>query len=262
MTLDDGIYFILDGYRHTLSIDLANGTFTEEVAFEAIVRDYVAYGTDDYNSTLRIIEGRDAEGNATYTLEKGNQNRLYSIDRRSYRTQVSNNRGNWTLALIAQDGDILTYRITIPFVAYYNNMPYSMTYSVIAIVDNGEAIGEDGEYAFLFYLEEAYHPAVAVDGLDASVQMTFVYEPVQYGTGAITSVEFTIGGDDCRERRDYRQYGGHDHLHGQCGAITRERMCLPSAARPIRGSTRSRTRPLRRHKTSGYIREAALVRPH
>lgn len=194
VTLDDGIYFILDGYRHTLSIDLANGTFTEEVAFEAIVRDYVAYGTDDYNSTLRIIEGRDAEGNATYTLEKGNQNRLYSIDRRSYRTQVSNNRGNWTLALIAQDGDILTYRITIPFVAYYNNMPYSMTYSVIAIVDNGEAIGEDGEYAFLFYLEEAYHPAVAVDGLDASVQMTFVYEPVQYGTGAITSVEFTIGG--------------------------------------------------------------------
>ena len=189
MTLDDGIYFILDGYRHTLSIDLANGTFTEEVTFEAIVRDYVAYGTDDYNSTLRIIEGRDAEGNATYTLEKSNQNRLYSIDRRTYSTQVSNNRGNWTLALIAQDGDILTYRITIPVVGNY-----SMTYSVIAIVDNGEAIGEDGEYAFVFYLEEAYHPAVAVDGLDASVQMTFVYEPVQYGTGAITSVEFTIGG--------------------------------------------------------------------
>lgn len=188
--LGEEFYFLLDGYRHTLTLNFEAMTFTETVEFEEIVRNYVAYGEDDYNSNLSVVEGRDAEGNVTWSIDHSARNRLYKIDKRAYNVSISD-RNSWTIEFVSEDAEAktITYRLAAPVTGNY-----AITYYVLIVVDHSEA-NEDGTYTFTYSLEKAAHPSVVVAGLEESgnVGVTVFYEKAENGSGAISGFALTIG---------------------------------------------------------------------
>lgn len=176
MDADEGIYFILDGYRHTLTLDLEGNTFTEEIAFESVTTRYNA--PDDYSYI--VITVTDEEG--TFTME----GTLDGLDGRT--SAIRGSSGVWNAVRDEEDPNV-----------YYLTLILNRGYcDYTVVITLGEGLDEDGNGTFTYYLESVLADAVTVTVNDEEKQVatTVYYEQTDPNvpTGEISGFALTIDG--------------------------------------------------------------------
>lgn len=191
----DGIYFILDSYRHKLTLDHEGKSFTEEITFELYTVTYTA-AFDEYSDS-EITLTFNSPDKESVTLDSSH--RFYLIDGRSNSSGrvYSEAAGAWTIEWVSSDDEAqtATYRIVAPQLA--NRVAGTIvTYSILVTVDISDEALQAGSGEFSFRLEKTVYPEATVTGGTTAVVTAYYAEPAdgENGTGAIERMELNIGG--------------------------------------------------------------------
>lgn len=192
---DEGIYFILDGYRHTLTLDLEGNTFTEEIAFERYTVTYTA-AFDEYDDSVLTLTYETLDKKSVTMGTTRDDHLFYLIDGRSN----SNGKiyleraGAWTIEWLSSDDEAqtATYRIAAPQLQSQK----TIVYYILVTVDISDEALQAGSGEFSFRLEKTVYPEATVTGATTAVVTAYYAEPAdgENGTGAIERMELNIGG--------------------------------------------------------------------
>ena len=195
---DEGIYFILDGYRHTLTLDLEGNTFTEEIAFERYTVTYTSAFNDYYDNVLTLTYETLDKKSVTMGTTR-DDHLFYLIDGRSNSNGkiYQESAGAWTIEWLSSDDEAqtATYRIVAPQLA--NRVAGTIvTYSILVTVNISDETLQAGSGEFSFRLEKTVYPEATVTGATTAVVTAYYAEPAdgENGTGAIERMELNIGG--------------------------------------------------------------------
>lgn len=192
----DGIYFILDSYRHTLTLDHEGKSFTEEITFELYTVTYTA-AFDEYSDS-EITLTFNSPDKESVTLDSSH--RFYLIDGRSSSSGrvYSEAAGAWSIEWVSSDDEAqtATYRITAYFSRFSGGVSRLYTYYILVTVDVSDETLQAGSGALSFRLEKTVYPEATVTGGTTAVVTAYYAEPAdgENGTGAIERMEINIGG--------------------------------------------------------------------
>lgn len=194
IVLGESIYFIFEGERHTLTLDLEENTFTESVTFEAYTVEYLL-PFDDYNDNELTITFESAD-NKSVTL--GDTHRFFLIDGRSGSNGrvTASTAGAWEIEWVSADADAqtVTYRITAPYSRRSGGVQQQYLYKILVTVDVSEETLKAGTGSFSYCLEQTVYPETTVSVGDTSVAivLTAYYSAPTEGSGTGSTERFTL----------------------------------------------------------------------
>ena len=178
ITFDEGdtLSFKLDNYRHTITLNEQDKTFTEVVVFEATTTRY--YAPDGYSYVEITVTDEDG----TFTMEGS----LYDLDGRT--SAIRGSAGTWNAVRDEEDPNV-----------YYLTLILNRGYcDYTVVITLGEGLDEDGNRTCTYYLESVLADAVTVTVNDEEKQVatTVYYEQTDPNvpTGEISGFALTIDG--------------------------------------------------------------------
>ena len=194
VVLGESIYFILDGNRHTITLNFEEKTFTESVAFESYAVNYILPFDEHSDNELTItFESADKK-----SVTLGDTHKFYLIDGRS----GSNGRiyssvaGAWGIEWVSADAEVqtVTYRISAPYSRFSGGVQQQYLYKILVTVDVSEETLKAGTGSFSYYLEQTVYPETtfSVNDASATVVLTAYYSAPADGSGTGNIERFSL----------------------------------------------------------------------